>query len=268
MAKDTSIAWAHHTSNPWIGCSKVNADCKNCYMFRDEQGRFGRDASVVRKAKSYTWRTVIRQAKPGERVFVCSLSDFWHEGADEWRGEVFDEIRKRPDVNFLIPTKRPDNILSRLPADWGLGWPNVWIGFSGGHQAAFDKFYEAIQAVPCHILWASVEPLIEYMDVTRTTVRGVEVNPLVGSEKYRKLNWLVVGGESGNETGKFKYRECYTEWMIDIVDSCKRYGVPVFVKQMGTYLYHQLNLKERHGTDVTEFPMKLRYQQFPETVNI
>jgi protein gp37 len=29
--KNTKIAWANNTWNPWIGCSKVSQGCKFCY---------------------------------------------------------------------------------------------------------------------------------------------------------------------------------------------------------------------------------------------
>ena len=31
MAQNTKISWAHHTFNPWVGCSKVSPGCKFCY---------------------------------------------------------------------------------------------------------------------------------------------------------------------------------------------------------------------------------------------
>ena len=31
MGEHTGIAWCHHTLNPWIGCTKVDTLCKNCY---------------------------------------------------------------------------------------------------------------------------------------------------------------------------------------------------------------------------------------------
>lgn len=34
MAETTGIEWANATWNPWMGCHKVSAGCKNCYMFR------------------------------------------------------------------------------------------------------------------------------------------------------------------------------------------------------------------------------------------
>lgn len=31
MGEGTKIEWAHHTFNPWIGCTKVSAACDHCY---------------------------------------------------------------------------------------------------------------------------------------------------------------------------------------------------------------------------------------------
>ena len=34
MSKKTSISWTDHTFNPWIGCTKVSAECRQTYRFR------------------------------------------------------------------------------------------------------------------------------------------------------------------------------------------------------------------------------------------
>ena len=48
-------------------------------------------------------------------------SDTFVEEADVWRDEMWDIIRKRPDVIFYILTKRVPRISECLPADWGDG---------------------------------------------------------------------------------------------------------------------------------------------------
>ena len=40
MGETTGISWAHHTFNPWWGCTKVSPGCDNCYADRDA-ARFG-----------------------------------------------------------------------------------------------------------------------------------------------------------------------------------------------------------------------------------
>lgn len=265
MALNTKISWAHHSANPWIGCQKVSPGCKFCYMFRD-QARWGKDGSVVRKAGTSGWKAVFKKALPGERIFMCSMSDFWHEDGDPWREEVYEAMRNRPDLIYLIPTKRPENIESRLPKDWGIGWPNVWLGFSAEDQYWFNRRYAIMSQIRCYVLWVSAEPLLEGINMTNAVINGKEVNALTGDKDHRMIDWAVLGGESGNDTGAYKYRECHTEWLINMVDQCKAHGASIFMKQMGTYLYKVLKLTDRAGAKIEEFPEHLQLQEFPEVV--
>lgn len=64
------------------------------------------------------------------KVFVNSMSDLFHtEIPTAFINQVFEAIRKRPDVIFQILTKRPDeirlraNTIDRIP-------DNVWLGLS------------------------------------------------------------------------------------------------------------------------------------------
>lgn len=44
--------------------------------------------------------------KSGELIRLCLTSDFFLEEADKWRDEVWEMMRIRSDVKFLILTKR------------------------------------------------------------------------------------------------------------------------------------------------------------------
>jgi protein gp37 len=58
-----------------------------------------------------------------------SLGDLWDNRVpDEWRTEALDIIRQCRHLDWLILTKRPQNIAKMLPPDWGDGWPHVWLG--------------------------------------------------------------------------------------------------------------------------------------------
>jgi len=54
-------------------------------------------------------------------------SDFFLEEADEWRKEVWEIIKKRPDLKFWLQTKRAERVEECLPKDWGNGYPNVRV---------------------------------------------------------------------------------------------------------------------------------------------
>ena len=138
MGKTTGIAWCNATWNPWQGCDKVSAGCKNCYMYREKK-RYGQDPQTVVRSAAHTFNAPLRWARTGEvpdgsRIFVCSWSDFFHKKADAWRAEAWKIIEALPQYTFLIPTKR----IGRLSIDVKMP-DNVWLGASVEDQEMFDK---------------------------------------------------------------------------------------------------------------------------------
>src|SRR5688572_899551 len=118
MSIRTIIAWTEHTFNPWRGCTKISPGCKICYMFPGQK-RYGRDPTTVVRTKTWgdplKWQREAAAAGRTETVFTCSWSDWFHENADEWRDEAWDLIKRCPNLQFQILTKRHDRILGHLP---------------------------------------------------------------------------------------------------------------------------------------------------------
>lgn len=270
MAKATKIQWTDATWNPWHGCEKVSPGCKYCYMYRDKD-RYGLDPTKVVKSKTrfnapLAWFNQLASCEHpdpanvfwGMKIFTCSWSDFFIEDADEWRDEAWRIIKHTSnfmgcsDLGFTyqILTKRPERIAQCLPDDWGEGYPNVWIGVSVESDAQKDRIME-LDLIPSVAKFASFEPLIGpvYLDPYLLSI----------------LDWVIIGGESGNETGKYKYRTMSLSWLEDIGMDCETMGVPVFVKQLGTGLAKKLQLKDRHGGDIEEWPDWVKIREFPKT---
>ena len=99
---------------------------------------------------------------------------------------------------------------------------------------------------------------------------SVSTNHLDG---LRRLDWVIVGGESGP-----KARNCFVRWIRSIRDQCKAASVPCFVKQLGSHpidysgtLGKDVDLsrfrtffKDRKGGDPSEWPPDLRVREYPE----
>jgi len=118
--------------------------------------------------RSKTWDNPLKWQRQAEaqgicfRVFTNSLSDFFHADADGWREEAWDVIRRTPNLIWLILTKRPELIRTRLPKDWGEGWPNVWLGVSCGCEQTLNK-RDTLRRIPVHpmaVRFLSAEPLL------------------------------------------------------------------------------------------------------------
>lgn len=281
MGKTSEISWTDATWNIAVGCTKVDADCKFCYMYRDGQ-RFNYDARKVNRTKRAF--TLPLQIKEPSKIFTCSLTDFFHPSIDAYRHEAWDIIRRCPQHTFQILTKRPERIRKCLPDDWGEGYPNVWLGTSCGSQQSANARIPHLLCAPAQCHFLSLEPLHGPIDLTHVVANDAQVfgfvgpdgNPLPPSLEVTfnclgeandllpyTIDWVIVGGESGNDIGQYRYRPCELHWLQDIVDKCQNEHIPVFVKQLGTHLQKQLGLKTRHATNIDEFPATLQIRQFP-----
>lgn len=251
----SKIGWTHATHNFWKGCHKVSEACKFCYADRDFH-RWGLgDFRNVTRCQGFNdplrWhrRPEKYGAFDGMRIFTCSWSDFFIEAADQWRAEAWEVIRQTPNFNWLILTKRPELVMDRLPEDWNGGWSNVWLGYSVENQHRWEQRKEFIREIPAKIKFLSIEPMLG--DIYFGEHPGVD--------------WIIYGGESGNNTGKFSYRPTEWEWLEGSVQESMYYQIPVFVKQYGVDLTMELKevlpthaaVLNREGSNIPDFRKRL-----------
>lgn len=271
MATTSNIQWTEKTWNPITGCSRVSSGCQNCYAeamaFRlmHMPHTAERYAGTVRKTSGgkiqftgsiNTVPEVLdhpKKWKSPQVVFVNSMSDLFHENVPrEYLMEIWKVIRETPQHTYQILTKRPERIEKNLPPDWGKGYENVWLGTSTENQKTLIDRALPLIFSPAITRFLSVEPMLAKVDLTGHVVTpgGMLVNP---------LHWVIVGGESGRN-----YRECKIEWIEQIIDDCKTAKIPVFVKQLGTYLAKKMGMKDKKGGDISEWPEHLQVREFPK----
>jgi protein gp37 len=289
MELATKIQWADFTWNRWRGCIKVDSDCLYCYFYRDmnRHGKKGRDivkisdTTLNKKVKAAKQLAAERKAigdNTPVRIFVSSWTDvFLAEAQQEWREDLWRIARENPELILMILTKRPELIPEGLPADWGKGYQNVWLGTSVGSGDP-KKMLRIVNLLKVNaaLHFLSLEPLIGG-DVTIRHIDAdglgdkdwCQIDALTGEQSDmaetcldipNRIKWVIVGGESGNDTGKYRYRPCNFSWIRTIVVECKVTGVPVYVKQLGTHLAKQFKLKDRHGGDPSEWTEWMRTQ--------
>lgn len=259
--KNSNIAWTDSTWNIAVGCTKVDEDCKFCYMYRDSLKGTRYNATLVRQTKG-VFNFPLKLKEPS-KIFTSSLTDFFHEDCDSFRNEAWEIIRKCPQHTFQILTKRPERIEENLPEFWHEIKNHVWLGTSVGSQDSIHRAWELLKIkthVECFFL--SIEPMYGEIDLNAADLLLEKWREMFTIGKY--FDWVIVGGESGNETGAYRYRPCKLEWIEKVVGQCKDAGVPVFVKQLGTFLSKAMELKnDAHGTNIENFPENLRIREFP-----
>jgi protein gp37 len=235
--KPSKIEWTEATWNPSTGCTKISAGCTNCYA---EVMTRRLNAMGMEKYKNgfkltchysdlqlpYTWK------KP-RMIFVNSMSDLFHEDMPfEFVKAVFNVMNNCPRHTFQVLTKRAD-ILEKYYSllDWT---PNIWMGVTIENNRVIHRI-DSLRKIPALIKFLSIEPLLTAMP----------------NLNLFEIDWVIVGGESGP-----KCRPIKEDWVIDIKNQCREYGIPFFFKQWGG-INKRISGKALQGKIYCEMPNKI-----------
>lgn len=214
----------HDIWNPWHGCVKYSEGCKNCYMYAlDRRRGVERPSDQVYATKQLRYplskdRKGNFKIKPGERIRVNMTSDTFLEQADQYRDDMWDCIRQRPDVGFWLLTKRVDRIEQCLPRDWGSGWPNVMLNMTAENQKCFEKRWPVFAGIPAQAKGICCAPLLSRIDLGQALSSGQIAEVSAGGENYDNP------------------RPSHYEWYADMSHQCKSAGIPFHWYESGTKL--------------------------------
>lgn len=226
MGKNSKIEWTSHTFNPWWGCVKVSPACKHCYAEvwsrrvgqklwgPDSPRRFFTDRHWSEPRK---WDAEARQAGERRRVFCASMADVMEarDELDPWRARLWGLIADTPNLDWLLLTKRPQNVGTMVP--WKSSWPaNVWLGTTVENQKRARERLSELALYPAAVRFISAEPLLGPLDLT----------PWLGTT----VQWVITGGESGS-----KARPTSPSWFQALQSQCRKSNVPFHFKQWGDW---------------------------------
>lgn len=248
MAENTKIEWAHHTSNPWVGCTKVSPACDHCYAEgwakRSGMVQWGAGAER-RRTTPANWRMPEkwnRQARiqhdawegfkttnPGltdeqlqaqgfikpqrPRVFCSSLADVFDNAVPtEWRYDLFNLILSTPHLDWLLLTKRIGNaerMITEAISRLRLGgWKQMPWPWSNVWLGATVVNQE------------EADRDIPKLLAVPAAKRFLSMEPLLGPADIRQWLGLECRHDSGyteGDTGATVCRECADSALIDWV---------------------------------------------------
>lgn len=269
MAKETKIAWANGTFNPWRGCTKVSAACQNCYAEnwakRTGKDIWGPTAAREHAAESY-WKQPVKwnrdAAASGQpfRVFCSSLADVCEDREDLLapRARLMRLIEATPALTWLLCTKRPENFGRFFGVRWGLNWPkNVWALTTAEDNEQAEKRIPHLLTVPAVVRGVSYEPALGPVNFRSFILRQVAEGEHAG-KLVQGLNWIIFGGESGAGA-----RKANLDWARSVRDQCQDLGAAFFMKQLGNALARGHGYSSSKGDQVEEWPTDLQRQEFP-----
>lgn len=233
----TNIQWTEMTWNPTTGCTKISDGCLNCYAARMAKRlkamgnpRYINEFQLTLQEDLIKVPINIKQPK---LIFVNSMSDLFHEDVpDSFIMKVFDTMNKAKWHTFQLLTKRPERALA-MDQEGKLQWSaNIWMGTTVENYKYIERI-DLLRQMKSNIKFISFEPLLSS----------------VGQVDLDKMDWVIVGGESGP-----KSREIKKEWVIEIKDNCRRNNVAFFFKQWGG-TNKKKNGRILDGKTYDEYPM-------------
>lgn len=269
MADKTAIEWTDATWNPVTGCVEVSPGCDNCYAKTFAERWRGTPGHHFENGFDVTLRPErldqpLRWKRP-RKVFVNSMSDLFHADIpDEYVAKVFAVMAATPQHTYQVLTKRHGRMRTLLNnADWRTEvfaresvlalngpardlptWPlpNVWLGVSVEDQKRANLRIPALLQTPAAVRWLSMEPLLGPVDLTGISWERGSISHLDVVNGYygvpglwkqttdKRIDWVVVGGESGHGA-----RPMEPAWARTLRDQCTAANVPFFFKQWGNW---------------------------------
>jgi protein gp37 len=181
----TAISYAQEAWSPLVGCSHASPGCDNCWAeamaarlsrlgvpgydhMTDEAGHWSPTVPALMSTERIQ---APRHWRRPRRVFVCPMSDLFHERVPLWmRDLILGEMEESKRHTYLLLTKRPGIMhaaltgffkrhgLQRAPFNW-------WLGVSVEDQAHAQQRIPALLAIPAYNYWLSVEPCLGPVDV-------------------------------------------------------------------------------------------------------
>lgn len=249
----TKIEWTDAAWNPVTGCTPVSPGCAHCYarrMAKRLAGRAGYPAAPHEFDVTLHYDRLeypLRWRRP-RRVFVCSMSDLFHEDVPmRYINNVFEVMEQAKQHTFQVLTKRPQRMREYI-----LWWENreqhefrvanIWLGVTAENQELADERIPTLLDTHAVVRFVSAEPLLssisfdydsdichcgEYINA-HSHFEGHNPMPMTESFLGNGIYWVIVGGETGPRA-----RPMHPDWARDIRDQCIDAGVPFFFKRHG-----------------------------------
>ncbi len=262
----------------WKGPTKWAAqpfvECMGCRwrgearegVLRDGLPGFDRDPGAMRCCPKCQ-EPLLKEAR--RRVFCASLADWLdNEVPIEWLVDLLDLVRRTPELDWLLLSKRIGNWRKRLEeahqatvgkhtaftiwlTDWlirGLPPAHVWIMATICNQTEADRDVAKLLAVPARVRGLSIEPMLgpitlPAMRCDRGSLPGPGGAGGVtcpdcnghgdrGDRGCMRLHWVIGGFESGPHA-----RPGNPVWACSLRNQCAKAGAAFLWKQNGEWLH-------------------------------
>lgn len=213
------IGWCDYTWNPVKGlCPEA---CEYCYAPRI-YARFHYDPTI--RLDEHELMAPYKLKKQ-VRIFCGSTIEMFHQDIHGfWLQQIIKVVEDNPQHVFLF--------LYHFSPHRGVFPYNCWLGLTVTSYRDASKAVKFANTYPDHIKFLSFEPLLG--------------DPKIPDEVFEKIDWIIIGAETGNRKGKI---QPHIEWIERLLNVADRVHLPVYMKDNLNQYRRLLKLRK-------EFPKK------------
>jgi protein gp37 len=199
----TKIEWCDKTINPVVGCTH---GCPYCYAKKMAMRQGKNSCCYDFKPHPHLERLEqINEYQKPYKIFIDSMWD-WNckDNKKVWLNDILKKMRKCEQHIFQI--------LSKMPKGYSrFNFPkNAWLGTTVTTNAESHKIDDLSRSGNGNIKFVSVEPIHSKID-----------------HDFSGIDWIIIGGETGNRRGKIVPQKA---WIKDIIEKAKTKRIPLFIK--------------------------------------
>jgi protein gp37 len=191
----TKIEWTDVTLNPVVGCPH---GCVYCYARRQVKRQLNNCELCYRFIPHHDLERLdhLKPTQKPKKIFIDSMWDWNADGVKEnWLIEILNKMEECLQHTFQILSKRPEKY-SRFK------YPeNVWLGTSITSTDDIHRVTDLLNINLKNIKFVSIEPIHERIDFW-----------------FTKINWIIVGAETGNRNNKIIPKN---EWIESITKNAR-----------------------------------------------
>ena len=212
------IGWTDFTWNPVKGlCPEA---CEFCYA-RRIYARFHYDPEIRLDEKELM--APYKLKKPA-RIFCGSTIEMFHQNIHgTWLRQIIKVIKDNPQHTFQF--------LYHFSPHRGTFPKNCWLGLTVTSYRDAQKALSFSKTYPHHTKFFSFEPLLG--------------DPKIPEEVFKKINWLIIGAETGNRKRKVEPKE---QWIWQLLEDADGHDLPVYMKD-NLKPYWNLDLRKEFPND-------------------
>jgi protein gp37 len=193
------------------------------------------------------WNEEAKTARSRPRVFCASMADVFEDRKDllEERARLWKLIHATTFLDWLLLTKRPENVEGMVP--WSPNeWPvNVWLGTTVENQKFAEERLPHLLKHKAAVRFLSCEPLLGPLNLS----------PWFQRQGYQPIDWIIAGGESGPGA-----RPMHPDWPKSLLSECQKASVPFHFKQWGHWVPAEIAAETKKTKTIflpSERPVKM-----------